>query len=1091
MENIRISDLNLSKTSRNILLKQNIKYLKDLLLLTDEDLYELHNFSVNFREEIKNYRNSIKNAKIINSSEFEELFHKDFVVLLNASDVRDMKTLTSIDVNEVIYRKADNQFIQYTSLSNRSKNQLINQGFVYTSQIKDLTDTQLEKIKNLGVKSINEIKEFRNHLVPNIETKPSYLKSLPIEKVRYLAIEEVIKDEEILKILKKNNIHLIGTLTDLLYEDIAKLRGTNDNFTTSIHNLCIQLRQELNITQKDLYTLVTNNSQQSIEDIIKNNIPKSESNISIKYLSENKFIKEISFEKHGFSNKEKSVINKFKLYNLDYLLSFSYSKLVSYQSVSKKSINLVLKKLLNQVVVYNKDQIFMGDIARIYLYLSKQKYLLDIKESVLADLMNDFNEIIKDISIEEELSLNHNLDLLLNNQIIMDRLINLDVSKLAKDIAYTYIQYHENLYSLNEIINKLNCEFKHVDWQEILNKLLEQDLIDKSESEKVFSKKPSILVYVSEHYNSATLEIIKLRLEGKTLEEIGNVIGITRERVRQIVKKVLSSTDEIFKEDENAYWFNTYDLDAKQYELLFKDSFYNYLLIRYKKGNKYWNDIIHDDKASNELKMCVRNQLFKGKLELGNKIINKNRTGIINYILEEFCQSAMHISDISQLIKLFIDEQGLNSDEFNIDIRYLENRLNETISSVSQGKKIYRYYNYDQYDWTEFYEELNFEEWKNLEISSLIIFKHHPKLMESYDIRHENELHNVIKRTLSRVEGLEINLSRMPNIKIGKVDREQQVKDLLFEHSPIHIDDFVDLYHENYGIKKQTVKANYLQLIDSFVSDEIINVSYDSLDMKDVDYVRSITRDRELIFIEDIKEELKYEIKDIQLILKYLNYKIFSSYILKKSYETTTNYFNKKFYDDREIIDFNNIDKRLWRLSAFASWLYDKFKEMKMFEFSPKKFITIKKLNEIGITHAILNEFRYKAIQKLSDHKIWSINNIIDLIDIEEINQYGFDPIFYRSILRGVDNIFSNKMGGNYLLKLDEEFSLRSLIEEEISKEKVIDIFDLTQIINEKYDVHFNYYKLTESIKHTDIYYDEIMEKLYMDLDYYYEEFEA
>ena len=45
-------------------------------------------------------------------------------------------------------------------------------------------------------------------------------------------------------------------------------------------------------------------------------------------------------------------------------------------------------------------------------------------------------------------------------------------------------------------------------------------------------------------------------------------------------------------------------------------------------------------------------------------------------------------------------------------------------------------------------------------------------------------------------------------------------------------------------------------------------------------------------------------------------------------------------------------------------------------------------------------------------------------------------------------------------------------------------------IINEKYDIKFEYYKLIESIKRTTMYYDEIMEKVYLDLNYYYEEFE-
>ncbi|WP_195915313.1 hypothetical protein, partial [Staphylococcus capitis] len=97
---------------------------------------------------------------------------------------------------------------------------------------------------------------------------------------------------------------------------------------------------------------------------------------------------------------------------------------------------------------------------------------------------------------------------------------------------------------------------------------------------------------------------------------------------------------------------------------------------------------------------------------------------------------------------------------------------------------------------------------------------------------------------------------------------------MMFEYAPIHINNFVDLYYENYGIKKQTIKANYLQFIDNYISGEIINVSYDSLSKKDIDYVQRIIKDQDFIFIEDIKAELKYEIKEIQLILKYLGYKI-------------------------------------------------------------------------------------------------------------------------------------------------------------------------------------------------------------------------
>ena len=341
----------------------------------------------------------------------------------------------------------------------------------------------------------------------------------------------------------------------------------------------------------------------------------------------------------------------------------------------------------------------MGDTSRLYFKFSRQKFLLNLKEVLLNDLIEKFNVIKEKELLDEKMSLTQELDLLVNNNIVTEKLMNLDVSKLAEDIAYIFIKQSEFLYDIDELTNKLSNEFKRIDWDITIKQLLEQDLIGKNKFGKIFSKKPSILLYAAENFDATKFEMIRLRLKGKTLEEIGKTLGVTRERVRQIVKKILDSTDEVFREDDNSYWFKTYNLDAKQYALFFRDDFYNYLSIRYKKGNHSWEDIIYDDKASVELKKSVRNELLKGKIELGNKVINRNRTGIIDYILEEFCQDAVHISDVLQLYNLFIEEQGLNNQEFNIDIRYLENRLSDTSSSVSQGKKIYRYYNYNQYDW--------------------------------------------------------------------------------------------------------------------------------------------------------------------------------------------------------------------------------------------------------------------------------------------------------------------------------------------------------------------------------------------------------
>lgn len=244
------------------------------------------------------------------------------------------------------------------------------------------------------------------------------------------------------------------------------------------------------------------------------------------------------------------------------------------------------------------------------------------------------------------------------------------------------------MYRKKEICDELTSHFTNLNVYKYFNNLIKLDLISIDEFGNVYSKKYSILSYVTDNYNENVLEMMKLRLEGKTLEEIGNAIGVTRERVRQLVKKVTSSTKQTFKEDENAYWFSNYNLDKKQYESLFKDNLYYYLSNRYEKGIKLWKDILNDEKASVKLKKRVRDELQKGKIVIDNKLIPKTKTSIIDYVLEEFGKETLHINDLLEIINLFLEEQRLDKEVFDIDIRYLENRLSDTSNAVSRGKNI-------------------------------------------------------------------------------------------------------------------------------------------------------------------------------------------------------------------------------------------------------------------------------------------------------------------------------------------------------------------------------------------------------------------
>ena len=76
------------------------------------------------------------------------------------------------------------------------------------------------------------------------------------------------------------------------------------------------------------------------------------------------------------------------------------------------------------------------------------------------------------------------------------------------------------------------------------------------------------------------------------------------------------------------------------------------------------------------------------------------------------------------------------------------------------------------------------------------------------------------------------------------------------------------------------------------------------------------------------------------------------------------------------------------------------------------------------------------------------------------------------------------------MFKLGEPVSLKSFLSHLVNKKKIVNIYDLIAEIKEVYEFGFmEKHKIVEVIKKLGMYYDEIMEKIYFDIDYYYEEF--
>ena len=108
------------------------------------------------------------------------------------------------------------------------------------------------------------------------------------------------------------------------------------------------------------------------------------------------------------------------------------------------------------------------------------------------------------------------------------------------------------------------------------------------------------------------------------------------------------------------------------------------------------------------------------------------------------------------------------------------------------------------------WEKIDFTQYRNLVISTELIYRDYAELMEELDIRDAYELFYVIKSSIENwnTSLFEINCRRVPVIVMGDGSEEHQDVQLLKEFSPIDFQSYYEAYEERFGVRKESAQGN-------------------------------------------------------------------------------------------------------------------------------------------------------------------------------------------------------------------------------------------------------------------------------------------
>ena len=598
--------------------------------------------------------------------------------------------------------------------------------------------------------------------------------------------------------------------------------------------------------------------------------------------------------------------------------------------------------------------------------------------------------------------------------------------------------------------------------------------------------RPSLWEFVETISNDNQRQMLTKRLLGKTLGEIGEKHGgITRERVRQITKKCLDRKQVTIKEDKYCKIFETYSFSKEDFRLAFDtdDSVYIYLTIVCEKaGSLPLIKFLEDTDYPVELRKDAERAVYKKHFTIDGTHVLRRRTDLSDYVVRTYCREETSFDDVVDIYNNILEDLGVADDSrFIINRGTFQNRLTEAENVLWKYQSRFRYYDMNGRDFSSLLEGLKFDQYKNLEFSSLKFFQSYPKLMEEYDLRDEYELHNLLRKLYSKLENSDIVFSRMPMIEFGQVDRYNQVLDLLTRLAPISVKDFCEAYEAEYGVLARTVAGTFITCIDNYKDQNgIYDLSAEPLPANQMEIMRELLPD-DYYEISSIRKLYcrVFPASNANMInsytLKSMGFIVLSSYVIKARYASATEFF-KHILTAEDVVDTRLFPTTLTSQISYSIELDTLKGSYEIVEFEPLRFINRRRLASLGAAIEDMYDFCDKVAQYVKPKAYFTIHSLRRHGFAHPILDLGFNDWFYASILKEDKERFCyRRMGGIKVFCQSAEYiTMETLFIHILEQCGDMKFDEFTNYLVEEYGIKMEKPKIVHVLDSSPLHYDRI-----------------
>lgn len=409
-------------------------------------------------------------------------------------------------------------------LSARTLNILKREQIPSLFALKEYSREGLLQLRNMGITSVEEIEV----LLHRRGLRQEFKRNPPLESQfnSEMPLSELNLSRRTFNALKNSRVTKLGQLMKLSREDILDIRQLGEKSNAEI--VAVQNKFEAK-------HLATNNASISDANGLDNNLTWGKEQL----------FDEVENMRASYGNLLEIVVNQLSLEAFDYT---SRTIISGYMQGDPISLGEILKLLVKSLAeTEDESEItliikFLFDLVGVvskYLEISKSCKLSVANREALIEYEEDYpNESVDLLEIDNATSSILGLNPTDNIKLLGARTL-FDLSDLLTNYLITDETRWQALDELRKFFDRYRA------FPNILGLLIAIGRCSDNKRQEVLDFFQRYLSATGRPFSERDTLIIRLRIEKLTLDQIGASVGLTRERIRQIIKKTSPNADEV------------------------------------------------------------------------------------------------------------------------------------------------------------------------------------------------------------------------------------------------------------------------------------------------------------------------------------------------------------------------------------------------------------------------------------------------------------------------------------------------------------------------------------------------------------------